>query len=145
MAVAQNNGVRSAPAVKTLRSADSTGIPWNGWLSARGSERKLGEIGSGHIAETPCCPVLRGGSSGREFGAHQSVLRAGPVTCGYLVDESRIVRMFAMQALADLAERDATLRKDVLTRIERLTATGTPAMRARGRELLKCLRSSPHA
>jgi hypothetical protein len=57
----------------------------------------------------------------------------------YLEDKSSIVRTFAMQGLADLAQKDSRLRKRVLPLIEFLTAEGTPAMRARGRKLLKIL------
>jgi hypothetical protein len=45
-----------------------------------------------------------------------------------------------MQALADLAQRDSGLRKRVAPILEFLTANGTPAMRARGRKLLKILK-----
>jgi hypothetical protein len=54
----------------------------------------------------------------------------------YLDDKSKIVKTFAMQALADLAEQDATLRPQVIARLEQLTATGSPAMQSRGRKLL---------
>jgi hypothetical protein len=54
----------------------------------------------------------------------------------YLRDKSSIVRTFSMQALSDLAADDAVLRGEVRPLIERLTRTGTPAMRARGRKLL---------
>jgi HEAT repeat protein len=57
----------------------------------------------------------------------------------YLNDSSSIVRTFSMQALADLAGHDADLRGFVLPLIERLSQTGTPAMRSRGRALLKQL------
>jgi hypothetical protein len=62
------------------------------------------------------------------------------ILMGYLSDESSIVKTFSMQALADLAKRDAGLRLQVAPLIERLTQTGTPAMRSRGRKLLKQLR-----
>jgi hypothetical protein len=57
----------------------------------------------------------------------------------YLRDRSSIVRTFAMQALADLAQSDAGLRTGVVRRLRRLASTGTPAMRARGRRLLAAL------
>ena len=41
-----------------------------------------------------------------------------------------------MQALADLAEGDEQLRRQLLPPLVALTGTGTPAMRARGRKLL---------
>lgn len=57
----------------------------------------------------------------------------------YLRDRSSIVRTWAMDALARLAQGDADLRKRVVPLIEDLTETGTPAMRARGRKLLQHL------
>jgi HEAT repeat protein len=58
----------------------------------------------------------------------------------YLEDRSSIVRTFAMQGLGDFALRDGALRKRVLPVIEHLTEMGSPAMRSRGRKLLKRLR-----
>jgi hypothetical protein len=58
----------------------------------------------------------------------------------YLEDKSSIVKTFAMQALADLAQYDSRLRKRLVPILEFLTANGTPAMRARGRKLLKTLK-----
>ncbi len=63
------------------------------------------------------------------------------ILMGYLEDESSIVKTFSMQALADLAGQDDGLLAQVRPLIERLTRTGTPAMRARGRKLLKQLPS----
>jgi HEAT repeat protein len=57
----------------------------------------------------------------------------------YLDDRSSIVRTWAMQALAELAMDDAALRRRVVPIIRRLTETGTPAMRARGRRVLQTL------
>jgi hypothetical protein len=64
----------------------------------------------------------------------------------YLTDKSSIVKTFAMQALADLAQQDTTLRGPIRGQLEQLTRTGTPAMRARGRKLLIQLepRNSEH-
>jgi hypothetical protein len=56
---------------------------------------------------------------------------------GYLSDESSIVKTFSMQALADLAARDGRLLAQVMPLIQRLTQTGTPAMKSRGRKLIK--------
>jgi hypothetical protein len=55
----------------------------------------------------------------------------------YLNDESKIVKTFSMQALADFVERDASLRPQVIELLEELTRTGSPAMRSRGRKLLE--------
>ncbi len=68
--------------------------------------------------------------------------KAVRILMGYLADQSSIVRTFSMQALADLAERDARLRSEVVPLIERLMQSGTPAMRSRGRKLLKQLGQS---
>jgi hypothetical protein len=65
---------------------------------------------------------------------------AAAILFDYLEDKSSIVKTFAMQALADLAQRDSGLRKRVAPILEFLTANGTPAMRARGRKLLKILK-----
>lgn len=54
----------------------------------------------------------------------------------YLNDQSSIVKTFAMQALADMAERDVQLRAPIIKQLETLTRTGTPAMKSRGRKLL---------
>lgn len=51
-------------------------------------------------------------------------------------DESKIVKTSAMQALADLAEKDETLQPEVLALLEKHTRSGSPAMQARGRKLL---------
>ena len=57
----------------------------------------------------------------------------------YLNDQSKIVKTFSMQALADLAEPDASLLSQVIPLLEDLTETGSPAMRSRGRKLLEKL------
>ena len=64
--------------------------------------------------------------------------RAGAITVlrSFLDDDSRIVRTFAMQALADFAEHDEQIRSWLLPLLAKLTRTGTPAMRSRGRKLL---------
>ena len=58
----------------------------------------------------------------------------------YLHDRSSIVKTCAMQGLADLARQDGSLKHLVLDILHSLTRTGTPAMRARGRILLKQLK-----
>jgi hypothetical protein len=57
----------------------------------------------------------------------------------YLEDRSSIVKTFAMQGLADLAVGDEKLLPATIELFDRLTRTGTPAMRARGRKLLALL------
>jgi HEAT repeat protein len=64
----------------------------------------------------------------------------------YLNDKSSIVKTFGMQALVDIATHPSAnddLRAEITPLIERLTRTGTPAMKARGRKLLKVLRVTP--
>lgn len=54
----------------------------------------------------------------------------------YLKDESKIVKTFAMQALADIAEQDESLRGPLVEQLKKLTRSGSPAMKSRGRKLL---------
>ena len=60
---------------------------------------------------------------------------------GYLNDPSVIVRVNALQALAELSERDSPLRQDIVPLIKRVVTKGTAAERARGRRLLGELQS----
>jgi hypothetical protein len=57
----------------------------------------------------------------------------------YLKDESRIVKTFALQALADLAAEDAALRVRVTRLAEEFIRSGSPAMRSRSRKILASL------
>jgi hypothetical protein len=59
---------------------------------------------------------------------------------GYLGDKSSIVKIFAMQALADFAEKETVLRDRVVAVLEEATRAGSPAMKSRGRRLLKRLK-----
>jgi hypothetical protein len=68
--------------------------------------------------------------------------RAAEILFGYLDDRSRIVQTNAMQALADLAGRDESLRPRVIAAVEELTITGSPAVRNRGRKLLAKLKAN---
>lgn len=68
--------------------------------------------------------------------------RAVSLLLGYLDDESAIERTLSMQSLADLADDDA-LRARMLPALERLAATGTAAVRSRGRKLVEGLRQRP--
>ncbi len=74
-----------------------------------------------------------------DWSAHQRAVVVEILT-EYLDDPSKIVKTFAMQALADLAEEDASLRAQVIELLEGLTESGSPAMRSRGRKLLARLR-----
>ena len=62
--------------------------------------------------------------------------RAITILRGFADDDSRIVRTFAVQELAGLAEHDKQMRRWVRPLLAELTRTGTPAMRSRGRQLL---------
>jgi hypothetical protein len=54
----------------------------------------------------------------------------------YLEDRSSIVKTFALQGLADLAQDDPELRPRVLEILREAARTGTAAMKARSRKLL---------
>jgi len=53
--------------------------------------------------------------------------------------KSNIVKVCAMQTLADLAERDETIRLEILGKLKELVDTGSPAVVSRGRKLVKQL------
>ena len=54
-------------------------------------------------------------------------------------DSSRIVKVFAMQTLADLAREDASIRNMVVEKVEEIAEAGSPAMVSRARKLLRTL------
>jgi hypothetical protein len=54
----------------------------------------------------------------------------------YLEDRSSMVKTFALQALADFAGQDASIRCTVMETLRQATQNGTPAMKARSRKLL---------
>ena len=55
---------------------------------------------------------------------------------GYLEDRSSIVKAFALQGLADLAQAEPSFRPRVVEILREATRKGTPAMKARSRKLL---------
>jgi len=55
---------------------------------------------------------------------------------GYLGDRSSIVRTFALQGLADLAQDDSNLGARVIEVLRESSKIGSPAMKARSRKLL---------
>ena len=63
--------------------------------------------------------------------------RAATVLERYLNDRSSIVKTFALQALSNLSQKDAVLRPKAKQLLEEALHFGTPAMRARARNLLK--------
>ncbi|HZU30607.1 MAG TPA: hypothetical protein VFB79_05795 [Candidatus Angelobacter sp.] len=57
----------------------------------------------------------------------------------YLEDKSSIVKTFALQGLTDLAENEPAIQAEVMEILEQSLRSGTPAMKARSRKLLKRL------
>jgi hypothetical protein len=68
-------------------------------------------------------------------------LRAAAALQRYLEDRSSIVKTFAMHGLVDLARHDPALRETAKQTLEEALRTGTPAMKARARKLLKGLQN----
>jgi hypothetical protein len=68
-------------------------------------------------------------------------LRAAADLRRYLADRSSIVKTCALQGLAELAEQQNSLRAEVLDLLRTSTRSGTAAMRARSRNLLKRLKA----
>ena len=66
--------------------------------------------------------------------------RAAAALQRYLEDPSSIVKTFALQGLADLAEQDRSLRETVKSALKGSLETGTAAMKARARKLLRKLK-----
>ena len=62
----------------------------------------------------------------------------------YLSHKSKIVNVNAMEALAMLAIKNHALKQYVTNTIKSKVATGSPAIQARGRKLLKRLGSAEH-
>jgi HEAT repeat protein len=121
--------MRAADAVeKATRERPHLLQPWKRPLLEKVAARKEKEV-RWHLAQL--LPRLKLTAAERET--------AVAILTGYLADESSIVKTFSMQALADLAEQDESLPGQVVPLIERLSKTGTPAMRSRGRRLLKQL------
>jgi hypothetical protein len=58
----------------------------------------------------------------------------------YLLDDAIIVRVCAMQGLADLARQDSSFQPDALKLVNSRLRSGTPAERARARKLLPLLK-----
>jgi hypothetical protein len=51
-------------------------------------------------------------------------------------DKSRIVKVCVIQTLADLAQRDESIRPKVIRKLKKITKIGSPAMVSRARKLL---------
>ena len=63
--------------------------------------------------------------------------RVANVLTGWLDDHSSIVKTCSMQGLAELTLQDPSMKDEIQELVRELTRCGTPAMRARGRALLK--------
>ena len=59
----------------------------------------------------------------------------------YLSHKSKIVRVSALEALTDLAQKNESIREEVISTLRCHTETGSPAVQARGRKLLQRLKS----
>ncbi len=68
---------------------------------------------------------------------------AAALLYGYLEDTSSIVKTLAMEGLVTLSQKRPQLLPEVLDMVRILTRSGTPAMRARGRALLRQLETRP--
>lgn len=55
-------------------------------------------------------------------------------------DKSKIVKVCAMQTLADLAGRDSDIRSPVIRKLETAMKAGSPAVKVRGRKLIDLLK-----
>ena len=62
----------------------------------------------------------------------------------YLEDDSKIVITFSLQALSDLAIEDKRLRHRAVKVIKEFTASGSPAVKSRGRKLLEKFSALDH-
>ena len=67
--------------------------------------------------------------------------RVAEILIGSLDDKSSIVKTCALQGLADLTRQDASMLPEVIDLLSIHSRSGTPAMCARGRMLLKRLES----
>lgn len=65
--------------------------------------------------------------------------RVAAILKTYLEDRGSIVKTAAMHGLAELTRHDPSMRSEVLDMLRILSRSGTPAMRARGRILLKAM------
>lgn len=59
------------------------------------------------------------------------------ILLNYLEDNSKIVKVSAMQALVDLARRDPKLPSRLVPVLREFVESGSPAMKSRGRRLLE--------
>lgn len=67
------------------------------------------------------------------------------ILLGFLHNQSQIVKVNAMQGLADLATENEAIKKRVIPILEEISEAGSPAIQARGRKLLKKLKAQQSA
>jgi hypothetical protein len=63
--------------------------------------------------------------------------RARSILCRYLDDRSSIVKTCALEGMAELSKGIAEQEAEMLSLLERVQRTGTPAMKARSRKLIR--------
>ena len=102
------------------------------WLSPMRAELlELARVTEEQEARWHLAQILpRLGLKGAQRAAVVRILR------GYRQDRSAIVRVFALEALAELAAGDSALRRSVRRQLESALEHGSPAERARARKLL---------
>jgi hypothetical protein len=74
--------------------------------------------------------------------SHGEEITAVQLLLSFTGDRSSIVKTMAMQALTDIALRSRHLLPQVAQHIQELAVIGTPAMKARGKKLLRALREA---
>lgn len=74
-----------------------------------------------------------------EFSKKEAA-KAMAVLQKFLTSKSSILKTCALQGMCDIATKHPAYKKEVLQTITHATETGTPAMKARGRMLLKVLK-----
>jgi hypothetical protein len=71
---------------------------------------------------------------------HRERETAVEILFGYLQDKSKIVKTFSLQALAEFAQEDSSLRQRVVEVLEEMVQSGSPAIINRGKKLLAKLK-----
>ncbi len=121
--------MRAADAAeKITRARPELLQPWKKMLLSTASAFKEKEL-RWHVAQL--IPRLKLTRSERDLAVQ--------ILMDFLEDGSSIVKTSSMQGLVELAAGDEQLLTEMTPLIERLTRTGTAAMRSRGRKLLKQL------
>jgi hypothetical protein len=132
------SGLTSEDARVRMRAADAaekvTAVHPK-WL-APFKDRLLGEIAAQDQQEVRWHAALMIGRLELDRAGRR---RAVALLKRWIEDESRIVQVNSLQALADLSKRDPGLRSRTIALINSKIKDGPPSIRARGRKLLKQL------